>query len=96
MQWPALVVIVRAASGICASRQGSDRLARLAEKDGADTPLERVLEGVAHDCPYPPPDRVRGNAYVARRHAGFPDLTGPPKPPVLPPARWVGPGHVRQ
>ncbi|MGY2053200.1 hypothetical protein [Methylobacterium sp. JK268] len=78
-------VIVRVACGICASRQGSYRLARLAEKYGADTPLERVLEGIAHDCSYPPPDKVRGNQYHPRCHAYFPDLTGPPKPPDLPP-----------
>ncbi|WP_244424845.1 hypothetical protein [Methylobacterium nodulans] len=49
------------ACGICASRRGSYRLARLAETFGADTPLERVLEGIVADCSYPPPDKVRGN-----------------------------------
>ncbi|MFE1603310.1 hypothetical protein [Methylobacterium sp. ID0610] len=79
-------VIVRVACGMCASRRGSYRLARLAERFGADTPLERVLEGIAADCPYPPPDKVRGNQYHPRCHAYFPDLVEAPRPPDLPPA----------
>ncbi|WP_043748487.1 hypothetical protein [Methylobacterium nodulans] len=82
-------VIVRVACGVCVSRRGSYRLARLAEKFGADTPLERVLEGIAHDCPYPPPDKVRGNQYVPRCHAYFPDLIDAPRPPDLPPGLAV-------
>ncbi len=78
-------VIVRVACGMCEHRQGSYRLARLAQRFGADTPLERVLEGIAHDCPYPPPDKVQGNQYHPRCHAYFPDLTGAPRPPDLPP-----------
>ncbi|MCF4127556.1 hypothetical protein HBB12_019620 [Methylobacterium sp. SyP6R] len=71
---------------MCPHRQGSYRLARLAQRFGADTPLERVLEGIARDCSYPPPDKVRGNQYQPRCHAYFPDLRGAPRPPDLPPA----------
>lgn len=79
-------VVVRIACDFCPERRGAYRLARLAEKFGADTPLELVLERIAHDCPYPAPYRARGNQYHARCHAHFPDLTRPaPKPPDLPP-----------
>jgi hypothetical protein len=53
-----LFVVVRVACGMCPHRQGSYRLARLAQRFGADTTLERVLEGIARDYPYPPPDAV--------------------------------------
>ena len=54
---------------------------------------QRVLEGIAHDCPYPPPDKVRGNQYVPRCHAYFPDLIDAPRPPDLPPGRG---GDIRR
>lgn len=77
-------VVVRVACALCARRRGSYRLARLAEKFGANTPIEDVLERIAFDCPYPPPHKARGNQYVPKCHAYFPDLQRP-VPPDLPP-----------
>ena len=79
-------VVVRVACAMCPNRQGSYRLARLAEKFGAEMPLHLVLEKIAFDCPYPPPHKARGNQYHPRCHARFPDLEGNPLPPDLPPA----------
>lgn len=79
-------VLVRVACDFCPNRRGTYRLARLAEKFGADTPLEAVLERIAFDCPYPPPYKARGNQYQPKCHAHFTDLIQThPKPPDLPP-----------
>ena len=78
-------VVVRVACDFCPERRGEYRLARLAEKFGADTPLELVLERIAFDCPYPAPHKAKGNQYHPRCHAYFPDLARPsPCPPDLP------------
>ena len=78
-------VVVRVACNLCPQRKGAYRLARLAEKLGAETPLHLVLERIAFDCPYPAPHRARGNQYHPRCHARFVDLDGPVTPPDLPP-----------
>lgn len=84
-------VVVRIACGMCASRQGSYRLARLAEKYGSEMPLDEVLARISADCPYQrgphrPGDREPGQ-YVPRCHAYFADLDRPvPRPPDLPAA----------
>ncbi len=66
-------------------RRGLYRLARIAEKFGADAPMDHVLEKVAFDCP------ARGDRRGVRRahenvcFARFIDLDDP-TPPDLPPA----------
>ena len=79
-------IVVRIACAMCPARQGAYRLARLAEKFGADTAIEDVLARIAFDCPYPPPHKARGNQYHPRCHVRLPDLEGNPPPPNLPPA----------
>lgn len=51
-------VTVRISCVLCA-RRGRLRLARLAEKYGADTSLDQVIERVRWPCPYPMPDPER-------------------------------------
>ena len=59
----------------------------LAEKYGADIPLDELLGLIAFDCPFREgPHRRRGNQYVPKCHARFVDLEAPPRPPDLPPA----------
>jgi hypothetical protein len=72
-------VVVRLACTMC-SRQGSYRLARLADKYGAEIPMPDLLGWLAGDCKYWSP-----------RHPGIPgcgayfrDLVGPARPPDLP------------
>lgn len=78
-------VVVRVSCTMCPHRTGSYRLARLAARFGPETPLEEVLRQIALDCPYRErPGMRRGNQYVPRCHAHFPDL-GAPAPPDLPP-----------
>ena len=80
-------VVVRVACERCPWRRGSYRLARLAEKYGAETPLDELIGLIAFDCPFREgPHRRRGNQYVPKCHARFVDLEGPPRPPDLPPA----------
>lgn len=83
-------VIVRIECGMCPSRKGAYRLARLAAKYGPETPLDEVLARISADCPYQraprrPGDREPGQ-YVPRCHAYFADLDRPVQPPPdLPP-----------
>ena len=55
-------VVVRVACFMCPHRTGSYRLARLAAKDGPETPLMAVLDHIALDCPWrESPARRSGN-----------------------------------
>lgn len=79
-------VVVRVACTMCPHRTGSYRLARLAARFGPETPLEEVLRQLALDCPHQGrPGMRRGNKYVPRCHAHFPDLERVSTPPDLPP-----------
>lgn len=78
-------VIVRAYCTLC-SRTGQYRLARLADKYGAEASLEEVLDMLAGDCKY------RGRSrHPIRSGCGalFKDLAaGPDRPPPdVPPAQ---------
>ena len=64
------------------SREGSYRLARLADKYGANIDMRDLLAHLAGDCKYWRP-RHPG---IPGCGAHFPDLGGPPRPPDLPPA----------
>lgn len=73
-------VVVRLACTMCPS-QGSYRLARLADKYGAEIPMPSLLAHLAGDCRY----------WGGPRHPGIPgcgayfrDLAGAPRPPDLP------------
>ncbi|MCJ2079398.1 hypothetical protein MKK68_27850 [Methylobacterium sp. E-016] len=77
-------IVIRVACTLCPHRSGSYRLARLAAKFGPETPLADVLERIALDCPWRErPGARRGNQYVPRCQAHFPDLdrAGPPDLP---------------
>ncbi|MGE4409625.1 MAG: hypothetical protein AB7D33_03530 [Sphingobium sp.] len=78
-------VLVRFACTVC-GRRGQTRLARLAERYGADCTLERLLDAVAWTCPYP---RHEGAGRKHRKYTVYcgiylPDLEGRPRPPDLP------------
>ncbi len=89
-------VVVRLDCALC-SRRGRYRLARLADRYGANCPMAELLDMLAGDCKW------RG---VRPRHprlpacgARFPDLRGPsPPPPDDPPTRLRlvkgGPGEA--
>jgi len=88
--WQYPYIIVRIACRVC-RRQGQYRLARLAERYGADSSLDDLLEQLAKDCPWRDP-KVRRKAKGGEGcGAHFPDLRDPTPPPDLPPA----PGRVR-
>lgn len=75
-------VTVRLACTRC-TRTGSYRLARLADKYGAEIPMDHLLEHLAGDCRWWNP-RHPGEGHCG---AYFADLGGPsPRPPDLPPA----------
>lgn len=76
--FPYVVVRIRCQS---CDRQGSYRLARLAAKFGAEMPLNEVMARITVDCPWREERRARARGCKAF----FPDLTGPPRPPDLPP-----------
>lgn len=79
-------VVVRLGCRLC-KRSGSYRLARLAEKYGARTSLEDVMEQLAMDCPHRLEPHQRRRKYEAVCEARFVDLYDPnPLPPDLPPA----------
>lgn len=79
-------VVVRLACHVC-KRDGAYRLARLAEKFGANMSMEDLLERVAFDCPWRRhPGARHPGKYEAKCGAYFRDLDGPPRPPDLPPA----------
>lgn len=66
-------------------RQGAYRLARLAEKYGAECSIEQMRVLLAGDCPYAG-ERYKPQKYAKGCGPYFPDLEGPPRPPDLPPA----------
>jgi hypothetical protein len=73
-------VTVRLACRLC-GRKGQYRLARLADKYGAEIGMRELLEMLAGDCCYwrpRHPARLGCGAY-------FIDLEGPPRPPDEPP-----------
>lgn len=83
-------VIVRIACVLC-QRRGRMRLARLAERYGADTDLEIILSRLAYPCPYPRPDPTRRRQPKLSPRCGIylPDLVGDPRPPDNPPGAGV-------
>ncbi|MFG1270814.1 hypothetical protein V5F40_22950 [Xanthobacter sp. DSM 14520] len=81
-------VVMRIACSVCA-RSGQTRLARLAEKHGAECSLEELLDRIAWTCPYP---RLKPDQKARKYHVYcgiyLPDLRLPaPRPPDFP-----GPG----
>lgn len=64
-------------------RQGSYRLARLADKYGAEIRMPDLLAYLAGDCRYWGRSRYPG---IPGCGAYFADLAGTPRPPELPPA----------
>jgi len=80
-------VVVRISCSHC-RRRGRVRLARLAEKYGADVTIVDLLNNVAWSCPLPRlgTDHRKPQKYGARCGIYLPDLvTGAGPPPDLPP-----------
>ena len=89
-------VVVRIACTRC-SRSGSYRLARLAERYGAETKLTELLEALSADCRFRGIKRVAG--HYERCGAIFTDLgSGPPPdtPPSASRLRLVKPGRAAE
>src|SRR4051794_27831734 len=83
--WSYPYVIVRIECALC-KRAGQYRLARLAERFGANADLLEVLEGLTADCPHKPvPGRRKPKKYVPQCRVRYPDLP-PSRPPDLPSA----------
>jgi hypothetical protein len=81
-------VIVRVDCPLCPHRRGLYRLARLAEKFGADIQLCDLLDRIALDCPRKslPWERPAGQ-YDPHCKAQFTDLEATSRPPLdLPPS----------
>jgi hypothetical protein len=80
-------VIVRVDCPTCPHRKGQYRLARLAEKYGADIQLCELIDKIAFDCPWKSQLGKRPpNQYDAKCKARFTDLTATNSPPPdLPP-----------
>jgi hypothetical protein len=80
-------MIVRIDCPICPHRKGQYRLARLAEKYGADIPLCDLLARIALDCPRESlPWERPPNQSDSRCKARFTDLEATSRPPPdLPP-----------
>lgn len=78
-------VVVRIECGLC-GRRGRYRLARLAERYGADITLEDLLDQIARRrCRYPRPWKVRRvPKLMAVFHIMLPDLVQAPRPPDQP------------
>jgi hypothetical protein len=75
-------MIVRIDCPICPHRKGQYRLARLAEKYGADIPLCDLLARIALDCPRESLPRERSpNQSDSRCKARFTDLEATSRPP---------------
>jgi hypothetical protein len=72
-------VLVRFRCEIC-SRAGASRLARLAQKFGAEATLDQVLERMTRDCPWRKPGACGDNGCGIF----LPDLP-PKRPPDIPP-----------
>lgn len=84
--WQFPYVVVRVDCPLC-KRQGSYRLARLAQLHGAEITLEELLDALAYGCPWRDPPRRPPRKYQAKCGARFTDLRpGAPRPPDLPPA----------
>lgn len=80
-------VIIRIDCVLCPHRKGQYRLARIAEKYGADIQLWDLLDGIAFDCPHRtlPWERPPGQ-YDPKCKARFTDLEAISRPPPdLPP-----------
>lgn len=82
-------VIVRIECNLC-GRSGSYRLARLAERFGADCTIENLLDQIAGQrCRYQRPWKVkRPRKYVPYCHIMLPDLHGG-APPDAPPSQGI-------
>ena len=82
-------VRVRVACDYC-NRKGGYRLARLAEKFGANIPLYELLKRLAHPtCGHRPENQRKGKRWSNGERkclAYFPDLESPMPPLDLPPA----------
>ena len=80
-------VVVRIDCHLCL-RRGAYRLARIAERFGAETALATVLSALAMDCPWrPAPGSRHPGKYERKCRAKFTDLRKfPPRPLDLPPA----------
>ncbi len=80
-------VIVRVDCPLCPHRKGQYRLARLAEKYGADIKLCDLMDKIAFDCPKKSlPWERPPNQYDPKCKARFTDLEGTSSPPSdLPP-----------
>ena len=74
-------IVVRIACTRC-SRKGSYRLARLAERYGADVSMVELLHALSADCRFRQIKRVAGHYETCGAH--FPDLSRP-EPPDMPP-----------
>ena len=80
-------VIVRVDCSLCPHRKGQYRLARLAEKYGADIHLCNLIEEIAFDCPWKshpgkrPPDQF--DPKCKARFADLETISSPP--PDVPP-----------
>lgn len=87
--WQYPFVIVRVECNLC-GRRGSYRLARLAERLGADSTIEDMLDHLAGSrCRYARPWKVaRPRKYVPLCHIMLPDLRGG-GPPDLQPGEGV-------
>ncbi|WP_417582852.1 hypothetical protein [Pelagibacterium sp.] len=77
-------VVVRVQCNLC-RRSGQYRLARLAEKYGADTSLAHMLSLLSADCPWTT-DRRKPQKYRKPCGIHLPDIERDPTPPDLPPA----------
>lgn len=75
-------VVVRIACDAC-RRKGSYRLARLADRFGAEASLDDVLKQLSADCPKRSLKRYKGEYLVCG--VTLPDLASP-TPPDVPPA----------
>ena len=82
-----LWVIIRTDCPLCLHQKGQYRLARLAEKYGADFQLCNLLDTIAFDCPRKSqPGERPPNQYNPKCKARFTDLTVTSSPPPdLPP-----------
>lgn len=78
-------VVCRVQCNLC-RRAGQYRLARLAEKYGADTSLAHMLDLLAADCPWTT-DKRKPQKYRKGCGIHLPDIERDPTPPPdLPPA----------
>lgn len=80
-------VVVRFSCSSC-RRRGRMRLARLAEKYGADISISDLLNNIAWSCPLPRPGcgHRKPQKYAARCGIYLPDLeSGSRPPPDMPP-----------